>query len=100
MFRIPEFIERRLTKRAEHAIAKASSDGRAWPLNLLYALSCERGSLAKNILEGNHVTSLTIKNPAVKHSKDTSNDAKQILKRAAKKAAEQNQAYIGTEHLL
>ena len=72
------------------------------PMNLLYALCREKGSLAKNILTRHSISSpkITLSKSKRRVNTHLNNELKQILKRAAQKAAEQSQPYIGTEHLL
>ncbi len=98
---LPTHLENRFTARAKNALHFACKMGGAQPIHLLYALACEKGSLAKNVLETHRVTSEGIvKSLPQQSSAQISSGFKEIIKRAARMAAKQNQSYIGTEHLL
>lgn len=111
-------MEKRFTARAKNAIRAACAlrapQGDTADLSrLLYALSKEHGSLAKNILEAHKITAEHISRispPLPRHQvankkKDTDLPRGQaglraIVKKAMWTAAKQNQPYVGTEHLL
>ncbi|MFY9457394.1 MAG: ATP-dependent Clp protease ATP-binding subunit [Candidatus Spechtbacterales bacterium] len=98
---LPAHLEDRFTARAKNALHFAYKMGGARAIHLLYALACEKGSLAKNVLETHRITSEVIAKALPQtNSAQISSGFKEIIKRAARIAAKQNQSYIGTEHLL
>jgi ATP-dependent Clp protease ATP-binding subunit ClpC len=109
MIPLPKYLEDRFTQRAKNTLISACKIKNAQPIHLLHALACEPGSLAKNILETHKITGQYIarydkvtKSPPRNRAKKItiSRECKEIIKRSAQIASNQNQPYIGTEHLL
>lgn len=107
---LPKHLEERFTWRARNVIYAACAlrtpDGDTQDISrFLYALSKERGSLGKNILQTHKVTSASISRlsplqPRRRASGKSDKGLRVIVKKAMWVAAKQHQPYVGTEHLL
>ncbi len=103
----PPKLQGKFTQRAKNAIFAACklskpfdpAQGKPQPIHLLMALCQEKGSLAKNILETHKITSARISR-LLNISNEKPRDLKATFKRATQIAAQGNQPYVGTEHLL
>ena len=109
MIPLPKYLKDRFTQRAKNTLTSACKIKNAQPIHLLHALACESGSLAKNILETHKITGRYIaryckitESPSRNTPKKImmSGECKEIIKRSAQIASNQNHPYIGTEHLL
>ena len=107
----PQNFTKKLSSRARSALNHAinSSLDSVRPIDLLYAITLEKGSLARNLLESRGVSPKAVKRRSFETEPQTkiaarspvlSGDLKRVLTRSVAIAAEHESVYIGTEHFL
>lgn len=110
---LPKKILKRYTQRAYKALLGAAekSRGNIEPIDLLFAITRQEGSLGANILLSNDIKTENIKRAWLKKQKSSppknkggdkeiSAQVKNVLKKSLALASEHQNTYIGTEHLI
>lgn len=109
---LPQNFAKKLSGRARSTLNRVFTFGRGTvrPVDLLYALTLERGALSRNVLESYNVSLEAVRRLWLKkdtagrareeYSLEFSNELKRVLTRSVAVAAEHKNTHIGTEHLL